>query len=153
MEINLGIRNVLQMVLRILLGISNVEVSMGTRLLRFLVPILIMLSLGCTSRDASLEKYPSSDSRFWAELRVNRSAGVVGGDWYFVVLHKENPTTMDTLLGRGRSDICVLQGPGTLKVSWNGSRQLTVTCSNCRQGTLDMQRDVWQGVSVKYVFD
>jgi hypothetical protein len=117
------------------------------------VLVAICAFSGCGSYNIVLERKVSGDGAFWATVNVNRSSAVAGGDWYWIEVGKSKPTWRDSLTRNKSEGICSLSGPGKLSISWTGSRQLQVVCTNCRQGSFSPISKEWEGVAIQYAFD
>ena len=86
--------------------------------------LLLVLLLGCGSYDVDLGRFESGGGRYSAQLTVNRGSAVVGGDWYFVTVGKTHPSWWETLTRKQRVQVCSVQGPGNLALSWVGTESL-----------------------------
>jgi hypothetical protein len=133
-------------------GTNDARESMVIRPQLLVLLTVVLSCLACSSYNVDLQKLESGDKRFLAQLTANKSAGIAGGDWYFVELRKEHPSLQDFLTGERRTDICILRDHGTLQISWANPNQLVIVCANCSQGSLEKDRDSWQGIDIKYVF-
>ncbi len=106
--------------------------------------------IGCSSSSNQMvERIVSSDSQFWATVSVNRGRALVH-DWYGVAMGNVSPAWTDKVLRRTTEGICSLQGPGKIEVSWTGPRELTVTCTQCKQQDLYIYDHEWKGVTINY---
>jgi hypothetical protein len=95
--------------------------------------------------DEIVQRVPSGDGRFAAEVTVNRGSPISGPDMYEVTLEEESAK-------QKHEAICAMTGNGKISVSWNGGSALTVTCIRCSPNDLRTDVRKWEGVSIEYSF-
>jgi len=94
----------------------------------------------------------SNDGRFWARVHLDRGSAVVGGDWYAVDIVKVHPAWFEFLPRMQGSEVCTLQGPGKIDVSWAAPKEVLVTCAGCKQQDVYIYQRAWEGITIKYQF-
>ena len=128
----------------------DVNKPVTNRILYLVALAWTLVMAGCSSsRNQIVERMVSKDNQFWATVSVNRGSAL-DHDWHGVAIGEVRPTWTDVVLRRTSEGICSLQGPGSIAVSWTGPRELTVTCTHCKQQDLYVYDREWRGVLIKY---